>query len=113
INEKIEGFFLTCQVKGPLNGQGVIIPRANLKNLMLKEELVQAVKEGKFNIWAIDTVDQGVEILTGVQAGQPGPDGSYPEGTVHARVINRLEYLHQQARMKAVSRKKRSRKTSQ
>ncbi|HOL68202.1 MAG TPA: ATP-dependent protease, partial [bacterium] len=110
INEKIEGFFSTCQVKGGVNGQGVIIPRANVKNLMLKEEVIEAVRKGKFHIWAINNVDEGLQILTGVPAGEQAPDGSYPEGTVHHLVVKRLEFFNQQSKIQA--RSKRTKKLS-
>jgi len=69
VNEKIEGFFAVCKIKGLTGKQGVMIPRANVKNLMLKEEIVQAVKEGKFHIRAVENIDEGIEILTGMEAG--------------------------------------------
>ncbi len=93
VNEKIEGFFEVCKAKG-LNGQqGVIIPKANVRNLMLKEEIVEAVKEGKFHIWAIETVDEGIEILTGVRAGERREDGTFEEGTVNYLVDKKLREL--------------------
>jgi lon-related putative ATP-dependent protease len=95
VNEKIEGFFDVCRVvNGGLTGdQGVIIPEANIKNLMLREDVVQAVAEGKFHIYPVRTADEGIEILTGVPAGERGADGKFPEGTVNARVDARLEEL--------------------
>ena len=93
VNEKIEGFFEVCKAKG-LNGQqGVIIPKANVRNLMLKEEIVEAVKEGKFHIWAIESVDEGIEILTGVRAGERREDGTFEEGTVNYLVDKKLREL--------------------
>jgi len=80
-------------VKGLTGRQGVIIPRANVENLMLKEEVAQAVAEGRFHVWAVDRVDEGIEILTGVPAGRPGPDGRYPENTVFGLVDRRLEEM--------------------
>ena len=80
VNEKIEGFFAVCKVQGLTGEQGVIIPTANVQHLMLDEEVIQAVAEGKFHIWAVDSVDQGIEILTGVPAGERQPDGTYPGG---------------------------------
>lgn len=93
VNEKIEGFYHACKVKGLTGRQGVIIPRANVENLMLKEEVAQAVAEGRFHVWAVDRVDEGIEILTGVPAGRPGPDGRYPENTVFGLVDRRLEEM--------------------
>ncbi len=93
VNEKIEGFFEVCKAKG-LNGQqGVIIPKANVRNLMLKEEVVEAVREGKFHIWAIETVDEGIEILTGVKAGERREDGTFEENTVNYLVDKKLREL--------------------
>ncbi|MCS7285780.1 MAG: AAA family ATPase [Anaerolineae bacterium] len=93
VNEKIEGFFEVCKAKG-LNGQqGVVIPKANVSNLMLKEEVIEAVKEGKFHIWAIETVDEGIEILTGVKAGERREDGTFEENTVNYLVDKRLREL--------------------
>lgn len=90
VNEKIEGFYAVCKVKGLTGTQGVIIPQQNVDDLMLKEEVVEAVREGKFHIYPVRTVDEGIELLTGVPAGTPGPGGSYPEGTVHYLVDKRL-----------------------
>ena len=90
LNEKIEGFFAVCKVQGLTGEQGVTIPTANVQYLMLDEEVIQAVAEGKFHIWAVDSVDQGIEILTGVPACERQPDGTYPEGTVHRLVMDRL-----------------------
>ncbi len=90
VNYKIEGFFDICKHKG-LNGkQGVMIPSKNLRNLMLKQEVLDAVKEGKFHIWPVSTVEEGIEILTGMEAGFLQPDGTYPEGTVFRKVSDRL-----------------------
>jgi len=90
VTRKIEAFFEICKHKG-LNGrQGVIIPTKNLRNLMLKQEVVESVREGRFHIWPISTVEEGVEILTGMEAGVLQPDGSYPEGTLFRKVDERL-----------------------
>jgi ATP-dependent Lon protease len=83
VNEKIEGFFEVCKAKGLTGTQGVIIPRQNAQNLMLKSEVVETVKKGKFHIYPVNSIDQGIEILTGVKAGNQNEDGSYEEGTVH------------------------------
>ncbi|HAM51683.1 MAG TPA: ATP-dependent protease [Nitrospiraceae bacterium] len=90
VNEKIEGFFELCKLRGLDGGHGVIIPRRNVKNLMLKKEVVDAVRDGKFSIYPIDLIEEGIEILTGLQAGRLGEDGTYPEGTVNHLVMKRL-----------------------
>lgn len=91
VNDKIEGFFAVCQQKGLTGTQGVVIPAANLKNLMLRDEVVQAVEAGQFHIWAIKTVDEGLEIFSGMEAGERREDGSYPEGTFNRAVMEQLE----------------------
>lgn len=98
VNEKIEGFFDICQQKGLTGTQGVLIPRANIGDLMLREDVVDAVKQGRFHIYAIDTIDEGIEILTGVPAGRSGPDGEYPPETVNGRVKARLRDLAERFR---------------
>jgi lon-related putative ATP-dependent protease len=90
VNEKIEGFFEVCKMKGFTGKQGVMIPESNVQNLMLKEEIVEAVKEGKFHVYPVRTVDDGIEVLTGVKAGQRRQDGTFEEGTVNDRVDRRL-----------------------
>ncbi|MCS7206837.1 MAG: AAA family ATPase [Dehalococcoidia bacterium] len=94
VNEKIEGFFYTCRLRGLTGEQGVIIPEANVQHLMLKEEVVEAVRQGKFHIWAVRTVDEGISILTGVPAGERGADGSFPPDTVNGRVDKRLREMN-------------------
>ena len=90
VNHKIEGFFRVCRAKG-LNGeQGVLIPTGNLENLMLHEEVVEAVRQGKFHVYAAKSIDEGIEILTGTPAGERQADGSYPEGTINYLVDKRL-----------------------
>jgi predicted ATP-dependent protease len=93
VTEKIEGFFEVCRKRGLTGEQGVLIPRANVCNLMLHHDVVEAVQEDKFHIYAIDTVDQGIELLTGIPAGVKGPDDTFPEGTVHCAVQDRLKKL--------------------
>lgn len=90
VNEKVEGHYLVCRELGLTGDQGVIIPAANADELMLPEEVVQAVAEGKFHVWPCPTVEDGVEILFGIPAGRPGPDGTYPAGTLFDRVDRRL-----------------------
>jgi lon-related putative ATP-dependent protease len=90
INEKIEGFFDVCSTRGLAGSQGVVIPERNLRNLMLRGDLVEAVAAGKFHIYPIRTVEEGMEVLTGIEAGERLADGSYPEGTVNCMVEKRL-----------------------
>ncbi|EAX48982.1 ATP-dependent protease [Thermosinus carboxydivorans Nor1] len=89
--QKIEGFFAVCKIKGLTGQQGVMIPYQNINNLTLSDEVVAAVREGKFHIYPVRTIDEGIEILTGVPAGQLQPDGTYPPGTVHYLVSKKLE----------------------
>ncbi len=91
VNEKIEGFFDSCRITGFTGRQGVIIPASNVKHLMLRRDVVAAAEAGRFAILPIDTVDQGLELLTGVPAGQPDGRGDYPEGTLNHRIAARLD----------------------
>jgi len=95
---KVEGFFDVCRaMPGGLTGeQGVIVPAANVANLMLREDVVEAVAQGRFHIYPVRTVDEGIEILTGVPAGERGPDGAYPADSVNGRVDRRLRELAEQ-----------------
>jgi ATP-dependent Lon protease len=95
VNEKIEGFFDVCRAKGLTGSQGVIIPHQNVKNLMLRSDVVEAVAAGKFHIYPVKTIDEGVEILTGVAAGARKEDGSFEDGTVHALAEKELQRLAQ------------------
>ncbi len=101
INEKIEGFFDVCRLKGLTGDQGVLIPVGNLQHLMLREDVVEAVREGKFHVYVFSTVDEGLELLTGLPAGTRQPDGTFPPGTVHALVAERLKALARQVRAAA------------
>ena len=93
VNEKIEGFFDVCKAKGLSGKQGVMIPHLNVDDLMLRKDVVQAVKEQKFHIYPVKTIDQGIEILTGVEAGERLEDGRFKEGTVNALVDQKLREL--------------------
>ncbi|HET9589735.1 MAG TPA: ATP-binding protein [Anaerolineales bacterium] len=93
VNEKIEGFFEVCKLKGLTGKQGVVIPESNIKNLMLREDVVQAVKDGKFHVYPVSTIDEGIELLTGVEAGQKNAEGQYPRDTVNFAVQARLREL--------------------
>jgi predicted ATP-dependent protease len=93
VNEKIEGFFETCRQRGLTGEQGVMIPVQNAVNLMLRADVRQAIAEGQFHIYPVHSVDEGIEILTGVSAGALQEDGTYPEDSVHGRVLARLEEI--------------------
>jgi lon-related putative ATP-dependent protease len=97
VNHKIEGFFEVCKEKGLTGNQGVIIPRANKDNLMLKKEVIDAVKRKKFHIYQVSTVEEGIEILTGMKAGKPNKKGIYPEGTVYGAVQKKLKAYFKRA----------------
>ncbi|MFZ5906327.1 MAG: Lon protease family protein [Nitrospirota bacterium] len=90
VNQKIEGFFDICKAKGLTGNQGVMIPSLNVRNLMLREEVVDAVSAGTFHLYEVKTVDQGIEILTGVPAGERQPDGTFPDGTVNCLIDRHL-----------------------
>jgi predicted ATP-dependent protease len=95
VNEKIEGFYDVCKLKGLTGEQGVIIPVQNVKNLMLKREVIDAVEKGQFHIYAISHVDQGIEILTGIPVGEKGENGEYPEGTLNYLIVKKLKELNE------------------
>jgi lon-related putative ATP-dependent protease len=90
VNQKIEGFYDVCAQRGLTGRQGVLIPASNVKHLMLREDVVEAAAQGRFHIYPVETIDQGIELLTGRPAGRRGDDGRFPEGTVNARVEDRL-----------------------
>ena len=93
VNEKIEGFYEYCKLSGLTGEQGVMIPQANARHLMLSSEVIEAVKNGKFSVWAVNGIDEGIELLTGVSAGRERKDGTYTEGSVHGRVKARLKKM--------------------
>ncbi|HOP36026.1 MAG TPA: AAA family ATPase, partial [Syntrophales bacterium] len=93
VNEKVEGFFDCCRHLGYTGKQGVLIPESNVRDLMLRKDVVKAVEDGTFHIYAVGTVDEGMEILTGLEAGRKGSDGTYPEGTINGRVDQKLKEL--------------------
>ena len=92
VNQKVEGFFEVCKEKGMNGQQGVMIPAANAQNLMLKKEVIDAVKQNKFHIYRVSSVEEGIEILTGVPAGKPNKKGIYPAGTAYGAVQKKLKY---------------------
>ena len=101
VNQKIEGFFEVCRSKGLTGSQGVMIPVANVKNLMLKKSVVDAVKQGQFKIWQVATIEAGIEILTGTAAGAPNAEGNFPPETLYGRVQQKLKaYLKQSLKFK-------------
>ncbi len=90
VNQKIEGFYEVCRAKGLTGTQGVMIPRQNIKDLMLRKDVVKAVKEGKFSVYPVKSIDQGIEILTAVKAGRRKKDGAYEKDTVNGLVDKKL-----------------------
>jgi len=105
VNEKIEGFFKCCKAIGLTGDQGVLIPENNLKNLMLRDEVVKAVDEGKFHIYSANTIDEGIEILTGMPAGEKQADGTYPENNINYLVDKKLKHMAEQLRSFSEERK--------
>jgi lon-related putative ATP-dependent protease len=110
VNEKIEGFFAVCKARGLTGEQGVVIPKINVKNLMLKKEVAQAVKDGKFRIYAVATVDEAVAILTGMPAGERLVDGAFPEGTFNFLVDKRLKEMSKKQKADEKGEEKREKK---
>ena len=98
VNEKIEGYFEVCKAKGLTGNQGVMIPESNVQNLMLKEEVVEAVENGKFHLYRVKTIDEGIEVLTGVKAGEKRQDGKFEEGTINYKVDKRLNEMAEKLR---------------
>ena len=93
VNQKIEGFFEVCLAQGLTGDQGVMIPSGNRVNLMLKNSVLEAVRQDRFKIWVVDTIDEGIEILTGTRAGDRLEDGSFKADTVNGRVDAKLTEL--------------------
>jgi lon-related putative ATP-dependent protease len=91
VNDKIEGFFDICKQDGLTGDQGVLIPKTNVKNLMLRHDVVEAVQDGQFHIYPVETVEQGMELLTGLEMGERRDDGSYPDGSINQKVYDRLQ----------------------
>lgn len=101
VNEKIEGFFEYCKVEGLSGDQGVIIPKQNVQNLMLNHDVLDAVKDGKFSIWPVGTIDKGIEILTGTSAGEPDENGCYPADSIHGKAMAKLHgWMKKAARLR-------------
>ncbi len=94
VNHKIEGFYAVCKAKGLTGEQGVLIPKTNERHLMLKEEVVEAIQAGLFHVWSIETIEQGIEILTGIPAGGPGKNAAFVKGTVYYQVDQTLKKMY-------------------
>jgi len=105
VNEKIEGYFEVCKAKGLTGKQGVMIPASNAQNLMLKEEILEAAKKKKFAIYTVSTIDEGIEVLTGVKAGERKPDGTFEKDTVNYLVDRRLKEMAETIKEYVVDRK--------
>ncbi len=106
VNEKVEGFFDLCRARGLTGTQGVILPAANLPHLMLRQDVVEALRAGRFHLYAVDHIDEILELLTGLPAGRPGPRGGFPRDSVHGRVLDRLRRMARQLRREGRPRRK-------
>ena len=106
VNEKIEGYFEVCKVKGFTGRQSVIIPHQNVKNLVLNEEVIQAVEDNKFHIYAISHIDQGIELLMETKAGERNKNGKFPKGTIHELVDKKLADLATPMKDRLIDKKK-------
>jgi len=93
VTTKIEGFFDVCKQQGLTGDQGVMIPSRNVRNLMLRDDVIEAVSQGRFHLWAVETIDQGIELLTGMPAGVPQKNGSYPKASINGLVQRKLAKL--------------------
>jgi len=98
VNHKIEGFYAVCEAVGLTGDESVLIPKANVRHLMLSENVRDAIAKGKFHIYPVSTIDEGISLLTGVPAGEPDANGDYPPGSVNRRVVERLRMLNEKAR---------------
>ena len=103
VNEKIEGFFDVCAQRGLTGDQGVLIPASNAKNLMLRPDVVEAAEAGEFHVYPVETVDQGIELLTGIPAGKPDEQGAFPDDTINGRVESRLRQFADRRRQFALT----------
>jgi len=110
VPEKVEGFFRICESRGLTGEHGVIIPAANVENLVLKDEILQAIKEKKFHIWAVSNVDEAIEIMTDKKAGKLLKSGNYPRNTVNYLVCKKLEKMHNMLEGKTGRKKKSGKK---
>jgi predicted ATP-dependent protease len=107
VNQKIEGHYDVCRLKGLTGDQGVMVPRANLRHLMLRPDVVEAAQAGKFHVYAVATIDEGIEVLTGVAAGERDAAGNYSEGSINQRVQKKLQqFTEQQKHLAAANNEK-------
>ena len=94
VSHKIEGFYEVCKARGLTGRQGILLPRQNVAHLVLKPEVEKAIVDGRFHLYSVSTIDEGIEILTGVTAGAAAADGAYPDGTVNARAMARIAEMN-------------------
>ena len=98
LNEKVEGFFEICKLKGLDGKQGVLIPASNVKNLMLREDIVEAIRKRKFHIYPVNSIDEGIEVLTEMKAGKLLEDGSFEPDSINLKVQQHLITLAERLR---------------
>jgi predicted ATP-dependent protease len=98
VNRKIEGFFDLCRMVGLTGDQGVLIPARNERHLMLRTEVLDAVRQGQFHIWAVSTIEDGLRVLTALDPGERGADGTFGEGTLYRKVDDKLTRLAEEVR---------------
>jgi predicted ATP-dependent protease len=112
VNFKIEGFYAVCKSQGLTGHQGVMIPKANERHLMLSDEVTDAVARGQFHIWSVETIEQGIEILTGMRAGKRGKHGEFPKKTIFHLIDKRLSDMAERMRDQDKRHAPKSRKTA-
>jgi predicted ATP-dependent protease len=98
VTEKVEGFFEACRARGLTGAQGVLVPASNVSHLVLRDEVLAAIQEDRFRIYPVSTIDEGIELLTGLPAGEPDASGRHPDGSAGARIVARLERFAERAR---------------
>ncbi|MBC7122767.1 MAG: ATP-dependent protease, partial [Pseudothermotoga sp.] len=108
VTEKVEGFYRACKLRGFTKTQGVVIPKANLKNLILKDEVLESVKKGEFHIWTVEHIDEAIELLTGKKAGRTTKTGGFEKGSVNYLVVQALKRAERMKEAKKTKRKKKS-----